>query len=1075
MARRRVRHEIARRTLALIVGAMFASVAIAACSDNGSNGGNGFQIGDDLVITVTPNPVTFGTVVVNSHAEQVVTIRHAGENGTLKLKRTWLESDSSDLSVSQPLVTELAVGESTTLVVSYDPTDTEKDEGVLKIETNVAAAGGALTVEVPIETLSQAGTLKVLPDPVDFNEVESQQTATKNVSYINVGADAVTVKSITIQAGNDADFSILSAPAPDTYNPNDNFTVEVGYSPTNGGADTGSLKVEYEVQGETRYVETLLKGREVGPKLVAFPNPIDFGWRTIDVPVDQPLAISNQGSRDLRIASIRLSEESSDTLELVDVPTGETVVGANGNGVLSLKVRFTARADMIQTTGPIATLIISSNDSQEGGEYPIYIFGRAEAPVLQVNPPDSVDFGFVAQNLGIQRNVALYNAGSADLQVSAITLSDNATGEFSIKPDNTWGPLSASPVPGVLGPGEYREVKLVFTNEGAPTGTQFGKLLISSNDGQRGEWEVNLKAQRTDSPTCEVTVVPSELDFGIVPRGSKKSLKASLVNTGSGECSFHSALVNDCSSFIGFFGGSCDDPNNTPQQSGNSQYYRVTQTPPAVQNGLKPGQAYDIEITFTPPDSAPIFGDELVDYGGLLGLRIVDPYSGTTTPFVWPAPQAGGLSPYTPNLHAKSGVANLAVLPQEVDFGTVTIGCHSQTITVTAYNIGTAPLDVTDIELQGCSPEFQIKASPGLPLTLDPNGSAEVKVVYVPQDTGGDSCGLAFYTDSETPTVVVPLDGAGTFESEQTDEFVQTAGTQVDVLFVVDNSGSMSEEQSNLASNFDTFIQGAQSWSIDYQIGVTSTDMDAEAGRLIGTPRFVDNTDWQAFKNNVKLGTNGSGTEQGLAAAQAALSLPLTSDSSTACTQDTDCADPDRCYDGFCGGKNRGFVRSDAALEVVFVSDEEDSSPADLNFYINFFKNIKGFYNDNLFHAHAIVGPPGGCSSGAGDAAAGLRYRDVAQATGGSVGSICDSSFASTLSGIGNIAFGLRKQFFLTRLADQSTLEVKINGVACAGGGGSNWSYDGPSNSVIFNESGGCMPQVGQSIWIHYETLCLLE
>ena len=43
-----------------------------------------------------------------------------------------------------------------------------------------------------------------------------------------------------------------------------------------------------------------------------------------------------------------------------------------------------------------------------------------------------------------------------------------------------------------------------------------------------------------------------------------------------------------------------------------------------------------------------------------------------------------------------------------------------------------------------------------------------------------------------------------------------------------------------------------------------------------------------------------------------------------------------------CGGYNMGFLRKDATLEIVFVSDEEDQSPADLSFYINFFKNIKG-------------------------------------------------------------------------------------------------------------------------------------
>ena len=44
--------------------------------------------------------------------------------------------------------------------------------------------------------------------------------------------------------------------------------------------------------------------------------------------------------------------------------------------------------------------------------------------------------------------------------------------------------------------------------------------------------------------------------------------------------------------------------------------------------------------------------------------------------------------------------------------------------------------------------------------------------------------------------------------------------------------------------------------------------------------------------------------------------------------------------------------------------------------YVNFFKTIKGFYNTNMMHVHAIVGDaPSGCStSGAGAAEAGHRY-----------------------------------------------------------------------------------------------------
>ena len=138
---------------------------------------------------------------------------------------------------------------------------------------------------------------------------------------------------------------------------------------------------------------------------------------------------------------------------------------------------------------------------------------------------------------------------------------------------------------------------------------------------------------------------------------------------------------------------------------------------------------------------------------------------------------------------------------------------------------------------------------------------------------------------------------------------------------------------------------------------------------------------------------------------------------------------------------------------------------------------MKGYFNDNLFHAHAIVGPSGGCSSGDGDAVAGHRYMDLANATGGNFISICDPNWAQGLASIGEIAFGLKVQFFLSRVADPPTITVTVAGVPCAdsSGGSANWAYEPGSNAVVFEENGGCMPTPGQKIVIEYDTLCFLE
>ena len=57
---------------------------------------------------------------------------------------------------------------------------------------------------------------------------------------------------------------------------------------------------------------------------------------------------------------------------------------------------------------------------------------------------------------------------------------------------------------------------------------------------------------------------------------------------------------------------------------------------------------------------------------------------------------------------------------------------------------------------------------------------------------------------------------------------------KVDILFVIDNSGSMSNTQSNLSQNATIFSNAITANSIlDYHIAVTSTDMD-NCGRTRG-------------------------------------------------------------------------------------------------------------------------------------------------------------------------------------------------------------------------------------------------
>ncbi len=168
-------------------------------------------------------------------------------------------------------------------------------------------------------------------------------------------------------------------------------------------------------------------------------------------------------------------------------------------------------------------------------------------------------------------------------------------------------------------------------------------------------------------------------------------------------------------------------------------------------------------------------------------------------------------------------------------------------------------------------------------------------------------------------------------------------GGPVDILFVVDNSGSMADEQVRLAQGFERFVDAMPDDS-DYRIAVVTTDQNNELEQtgqrqfehspewpyeILGTAqaqctpeegtsracfrgrvdsKIVDSltmdvkTQVDVFAENVQVGTCGNGSEeQGLNAMMSALTQ-----TKNAC--------------------NDGFLREEAKLAVIFVSDEDDGS-----------------------------------------------------------------------------------------------------------------------------------------------------
>lgn len=304
--------------------------------------------------------------------------------------------------------------------------------------------------------------------------------------------------------------------------------------------------------------------------------------------------------------------------------------------------------------------------------------------------------------------------------------------------------------------------------------------------------------------------------------------------------------------------------------------------------------------------------------------------------------------------------------------------------------------------------------------------------------------------------------------STQKEEFEQIAAAKIDILWVVDNSQSMAEEQAGIGANFQAFISQLISTGVNYHIGVVSTDPDDNGQLHLGTgqidsyinPLTVNAAD--VFLENIKVGTSGAKLEKAFETASLALGVG-----------------PDWRPGQAATPPNAGFLRDDAALFIIMVSDENDKSFGPVNYYRKLFEGYKGPGNESLISVSAIVGPPGsGCAS----AEAGDRYVDLASLTGGVYASICND-FASTLNDLSLTASNLKARFTLDgtpglgaripcNTASVGPFCVTVDGnaveqVSAESTSSTGYQYDANSNSIVFRS--GSVPSPGQVIVIEYQ------
>lgn len=309
---------------------------------------------------------------------------------------------------------------------------------------------------------------------------------------------------------------------------------------------------------------------------------------------------------------------------------------------------------------------------------------------------------------------------------------------------------------------------------------------------------------------------------------------------------------------------------------------------------------------------------------------------------------------------------------------------------------------------------------------------------------GAFAVAIAFGCSPESPKAVTPP--VGKIEKIENSDETASFNPAVDILFVVDDSGSMASHQTNLSKNISLFTAEIQkNQFLDYHIGVVTTSMWPGTGcdpatRICGNGILVRSPTGVPFitrqtpnglamlEKNLIVGTSGNSQEKIFDPIQAAFSQPAI------------------------GGDNVGFLRSEASLAIVVITDTEDQSTnSDPRSIASFLTNLKSGRPERVLFYGAMIPSTVATPSCPRDDGPPLKIEQVMTTFKGTEFNVCDNDYGVRLAHIAaDVVQKVGRIMYLTRPPVPGTIVVMYGSQEIPEDAESGWLYDPVRNALLF-------------------------
>jgi hypothetical protein len=467
--------------------------------------GTGVQSQQTLLLTVSPQSVSFGNVPVGSNGSQTVSLLNTG-NGPVNVSQATMAGNGFGMSgLAVPMT--LGPGQSTAFTVSFAPAGAGSASGNISVVSN--AANSVSTVA--LSGMGVQPQISAAPGSVSFGTVTVGQTSSQAVTLTNAGGAPL---NITQLAGPGTGFSLTGLALPLTLAPGKSTAFTVSFTPTSGASSSSSLMLMSNAPTSPTTIPLSGAGSAQVLQLTPSTTALSFGNQTLNASATQSVTLTNTGNSAVSISQVNVAGTGfslNGSAPLVTLSAGQAA---------SFSVTFTPTVAG-NATGSASVVSTAANSPLS-----ISLAGVGVQPQISV-VPGSVSFGTVTVGQTNSQTITLSNPGTANLTVTQ-----------SAGPGTGFG-LTGLALPLTLAPGKSTAFTVSFT----PTsGTNSSSSLTLISNAPNSPTTIPLSGTGL-APVLQLTPSTTSLSFGSQALNASATQGVTLTNTGNAAVSISQVNV----------------------------------------------------------------------------------------------------------------------------------------------------------------------------------------------------------------------------------------------------------------------------------------------------------------------------------------------------------------------------------------------------------------------------------------------------------------------------------------------------------------------------------------------------